>query len=163
MDVLPPDPAHARAPIAVDPMPDAADPAELLYIQVHQRPGSAALVADHGAPRLQPPEPSQSHPPLDVHHRGDRRSQRPGNPQRAPAAFAQALNPPSLPARPGPRRAVRPARAIAQPRLAFRPIPSPPPVHRGQAELQPLGDVPHRFPDLQPPHHQPSPGRRQAC
>src|SRR5689334_17605410 len=62
VDMLPTDPAHAGAPIAVNAMPDAADAPETLDVDVEELAGRRAFVAVHRRGRSQRREPSETHP-----------------------------------------------------------------------------------------------------
>jgi len=107
-------------PVAVDPMADAVDAAELLGVDVQQAPGSGVLVAlrwhfglDH------PPEPTE---PQALQHRRDRRARDTdllGDLPGRLASPSQPLDALDHARRRLARRVPRPRGAVLEPALAF--------------------------------------------
>jgi len=84
--VLPADAARTPAEVAVDPVPDARDAAELLDVEVQEGAGAPALVAHHRSGRLEARELMEAEPPLDADHRREREAVVLRDAHRAPPA-----------------------------------------------------------------------------
>ncbi len=88
MDILPADAPLAAAPIPVHAMADAADPSQLLDVEVDKVAWSGMLVAHDRSRRLQRPEPTEPQQPELGDHRGDGERVVLGDPATAPALAA---------------------------------------------------------------------------
>jgi len=114
VDVFPADAAPPLPAVPVDAVPDAADPPQLLDVEVDQLPGPGVLIAHDRSWGLQPVQPIEPQTAELRHHGRDREPVVLGD-----AATAPALPPapqdlaPSVP-RQALRRVVRPGRAVAQ-------------------------------------------------
>jgi hypothetical protein len=97
VDVRPADAALAVA-VPVDTVADAADPPQLLDVEVDEVPRLGVLVAHDGARPLQGSEPTDSQPPALGDHRGHRQRVVRGDPATAPALAAalEDLTPPNV-------------------------------------------------------------------
>src|SRR5256886_9299797 len=99
MDVFPAHASRASTAIAMDPMPNEADLAQLLDIEVHESTRPRVLVAHDRARWFEPCEPIQSKATIDGHHGGDRPAVVLRDPQRAPPLSPTPLNLSALVAR----------------------------------------------------------------
>jgi hypothetical protein len=149
VDVLPADAPLAAAPIPVHAMADAADPPQLLDVEVDEVPRLGALVAHDRSRRLQRPEPIQPLPPKLGDHRGDGVRGVLGDPATAPALAAALEDLAPTNARQAVRRALGPRGAVLQRRPGVsghgRPIrrlgPAEPLVDRLARDAHATGDL----------------------
>jgi len=141
---LPADAPHAAAPIAMDAMPDAADSAELLDVEVHERAGLPVFVAHDRHGRL---ERRQARQPLAAQVAGDRRGtegEGVGDLGPRPPLPAQPLDERAQFGRRLPRTAVGPARPVAQ-LDDLRAAAHHPLAHRPFADAEGGRDLPARL------------------
>lgn len=126
---LPADSRLTNPTVSVDAVTDPSDPPQLLRVQVEQLPRAILLVPDDRHRWIQLLESSQTKAAEHRTHGRDRKADPFGNrSSRETESSTELLDSPFDPGRGPPRAAVRPARAIPEPRLPFVSIPTKPSI-----------------------------------